>query len=145
PPLREQVGQRLTFNEIAHQVGDVPDLTGFVNGLNGWMMQPGRVPRLSQEAIQFAACGKIPGTRNFDGHRAVQFRVTRLEDGAESPFAHLFEQLEPPKFPKRRRRRFLRFLYQLEHVLKLHTSNVRMSQLGGIAWLRAIWGSTVHE
>jgi hypothetical protein len=48
----------------------------------------------SQESVGVSRASQIPGPRNFDGHSAIQLRIARLVDRAESPGADDFQKLK---------------------------------------------------
>jgi hypothetical protein len=63
------------------------------------MAQLGRCPRLALETLHLLRLGAQPAVQDLQGHDAVQRRVTRLPDGAESPLADALQQLEATQRP----------------------------------------------
>jgi hypothetical protein len=67
-------------------------LARFKNGHDAWMIEPRRSLGLVMKAAHFVGVGELAREDHFDGHRAVQPRLTRLIDDTHPAAADFLDQ-----------------------------------------------------
>src|SRR5262245_16230301 len=110
------------------------------------MPQLSHAARLAQEAIEISSAGEVPGTRDLDGHHAVEFSIMSFVDGAERALPHRLQQFKSAETlahglgPRGRRavvRLKARTARRTGNLVPLRALAQRFDNFNGIAAVRA--------